>query len=388
MFFKNLQIYRLPAAYALTADQLAAALAPQAFVAPTSCELIRSGWGEPRENGSLVHACAGQFLIKLVTEKKLLPSSVINAVAKDKADKLEEAQGFRPGRKAMKELKEQAADELLPRAFPIRSETWCWIDPVHGWLCVDASSATRADDVVKLLLKSVERMPLESLRVEHSPSAMMTAWLVSDEAPEGFTIDQDAKLQATGESRATVRYAKHTLAVDEMRRHIATGKQCTSLAMTWRDKISIVLTESLSIKSIKPLDVLREGTTARDDAERFDSDFTLMVGELNLLLCDLMAALGGEAGDLVSPARTPQIELKVLETPAPHAEGNGPDPLYGNAVQVVMTNQRASISLIQRRLAIGYSRAARLLEDMEKQGVVSHMHSNGTRDILQQVRHG
>lgn len=388
MFFKNLQIYRLPAAYALTSEQLSAALAPQSFVAPTSCELIRSGWGEPREGHGLAYSCAGQFLIKLVTEKKLLPASVINQVAKAKAAELEEAQGFAPGRKAMKELKERVADELLPRAFPIRSETWCWIDPVNGWLCVDASSATRADDVVKLLLKSVERMPLESLRVERSPSAVMTAWLDTDEAPEGFTIDQDAKLQATGESRATVRYAKHTLAVDEMRRHIATGKQCTSLAMTWNDKISFVLTESLAIKSIKPLDVLREGTVTRDDAERFDSDFTLMAGELNLLLCDLMTALGGEAADLVSPARKPQIELKVLETPAPHAEGDGPDPLYGNAVQVVLANRRASISLVQRHLAIGYNRAARLLEDMEKQGVVSHMHSNGTRDILQQVRHG
>jgi S-DNA-T family DNA segregation ATPase FtsK/SpoIIIE len=51
-------------------------------------------------------------------------------------------------------------------------------------------------------------------------------------------------------------------------------------------------------------------------------------------------------------------------------------------VQVVLKNRRASISLVQRHLRIGYNRAARLLEQMENSGVVSPMQSNGNRDIL------
>jgi S-DNA-T family DNA segregation ATPase FtsK/SpoIIIE len=58
------------------------------------------------------------------------------------------------------------------------------------------------------------------------------------------------------------------------------------------------------------------------------------------------------------------------------------DPLYDQAVAVVLKNRRASISLVQRHLRIGYNRAARLLEQMEQSGVVSTMHSNGNRDIL------
>lgn len=58
------------------------------------------------------------------------------------------------------------------------------------------------------------------------------------------------------------------------------------------------------------------------------------------------------------------------------------DPLYDQAVGVVLKNRRASISLVQRHLRIGYNRAARLLEQMEQSGVVSAMQSNGNREIL------
>ena len=58
------------------------------------------------------------------------------------------------------------------------------------------------------------------------------------------------------------------------------------------------------------------------------------------------------------------------------------DPMYDQAVAVVLKNRRASISLVQRHLRIGYNRAARLLEQMEQSGLVSSMQSNGNREIL------
>ncbi len=81
-----------------------------------------------------------------------------------------------------------------------------------------------------------------------------------------------------------------------MRRHIASGKQCTRLAMTWNDRISFVLTESLAIKGIKPLDVIKENdASTRNDDERFDNDMMLMTGELAKMMADIVEALGGEA---------------------------------------------------------------------------------------------
>ena len=64
------------------------------------------------------------------------------------------------------------------------------------------------------------------------------------------------------------------------------------------------------------------------------------------------------------------------------SQGGESDELYDAAVAVVLKNNRASISLVQRNLRIGYNRAARLLEQMEQSGVVSSMETNGSRSLL------
>ncbi len=296
MWFKNLQIYRLPAPWSITAEQLQQALAPQAFAPCSSLDMQSQGWVSPRDNDLLVHSVNRQFLLRLCTEKKLLPASVINQVAKARAVELEEQQGYRPGKKQMRELKEQVTDELLPRAFSVRRSTSVWIDPVHGWLVVDAASPNKAEEVLKLLIKAIERFPLETLRVAQSPVSAMTGWLAADEAPGNFTVDQDTELRATGDSKATIRYLRHTVEADDVRRHIESGKQCTRLAMTWADRISFVLTDNLTIKRVAPLDVMKDESDAvtMNEDERFDSDMTLMTGELAKMLADLVEALGGE----------------------------------------------------------------------------------------------
>jgi S-DNA-T family DNA segregation ATPase FtsK/SpoIIIE len=86
----------------------------------------------------------------------------------------------------------------------------------------------------------------------------------------------------------------------------------------------------------------------------------------------------------------------LLEGGTVDGEANGPDlfgetasekdPMYDQAVEVVLKNRKASISLVQRHLKIGYNRAARLVEDMEKAGMVSAMSSNGQREILVPTR--
>jgi DNA segregation ATPase FtsK/SpoIIIE, S-DNA-T family len=86
----------------------------------------------------------------------------------------------------------------------------------------------------------------------------------------------------------------------------------------------------------------------------------------------------------------PQYVESVLEGPESEeagemgAEGGDveADPLYDQAVAIVLKTRRASISLVQRHLRIGYNRAARLIEQMERSGLVSSMQTNGNRDVL------
>ncbi len=86
----------------------------------------------------------------------------------------------------------------------------------------------------------------------------------------------------------------------------------------------------------------------------------------------------------------PQYVEGILDAPEAALEaeaaagtaGGEADPLYDQAVEIVLKSRRASISLVQRHLRIGYNRAARLLDDMEKAGLVSAMQSNGNREII------
>ncbi len=86
----------------------------------------------------------------------------------------------------------------------------------------------------------------------------------------------------------------------------------------------------------------------------------------------------------------PQYIDGVLNSPDENAEGGEggasldaeADPLYDQAVEIVLKSKRASISLVQRNLRIGYNRAARLVEQMEAAGLVSAMQSNGNREVI------
>jgi DNA segregation ATPase FtsK/SpoIIIE, S-DNA-T family len=84
--------------------------------------------------------------------------------------------------------------------------------------------------------------------------------------------------------------------------------------------------------------------------------------------------------------------LNSLEEPSEEGGAAGAsldaeaDPLYDQAVEIVVKNRRASISLVQRHLRIGYNRAARLVEQMEAAGIVSAMQSNGNREVLAPMR--
>lgn len=297
MWFKNLQLYRLEGVRG-DPTKWGVMLQPQMFTSPSSNEMSRSGWTCPRgPDGALVHAVNRQLLLMFATEKKVIPAAAVNLVLSQRVAEIAEAQGFTPGKKARQEIKERIIDEMLPNALITRAETAVWVDPVNGWLAINTATPARADEVLKHLLKAFNKFPVESLRVQRSPVSCMTEWLEQDDAPAGFTVDQDATLRATGESKAQVQYKRHTLETGEVGHHIRAGKQCTQLAMTWDSKISFVLTDSLAIKSIKALDVLGldERSKTEDQDERFDSDFMLMTGEFNRMLRDLVGALGGEA---------------------------------------------------------------------------------------------
>lgn len=299
MWFKNLVVYRLTQ-WNITPEALEEKLSSRLLQGCGSSDMSCMGWVSPKGDAHpLVHVLDQQIMLALGVEKKLLPSTVINQFAKLRAVDLEEQQGYKPGRKQMKEIKEAVTLELLPRAFSIQRKTYAWIDLANRWLVVDAASIAKADELIEMLFKSIDGIAMEPVRTVTSPLGAMTTWLAGEELPSYFTVDRDCELRGSGEEKATVRYVRHALEVDEISKHISSGKEVTKLAMTWADKFSFVLHENLQIKRLTPLDVLKEKAEGSEAEELFDADFAIMTGELQHLIPDLVEVLGGEEKPVV-----------------------------------------------------------------------------------------
>lgn len=295
MWFKNIFIYRLPADCAITAATLQEKLALKPLQPCGGLDRQSRGWVSCRGDDRLVHVANKQILFALGVEQKLLPASIINRFAKERAADIEAQQGYKVGGKELRDIKQAVADELLPRAFALQRTTYAWIDLANGRLIIDAASSAKAEELLEQLRKTLDDLPVKPLHTELSPIAAMTDWLAGENAPSGFTIDRELELRATGESKATVRYANHALEGGEILAHIAGGKRATRLGMTWNDRISFVLNEQLQIKRLEFLDIIKEESATADNAdEMFELDFTLMTGELAKMLTGLTEALGGE----------------------------------------------------------------------------------------------
>ncbi len=293
--FKNVIVYRIGPGWSATLAQMEEGLDAERFVECGASQEKSIGWIEPRgeAHGPLVESVGGQLILKLKIETRSLPGSVITRKAKERIAHIEATTGRKPGKKETREIKEDIKLELLPMAFTKESSVVVWIDPDANLLVIDAGSQARADEVVTMLVKCLAGLAVTLINTKVSPTAAMSDWLVTQEAPAGFSVDRECELKAADESKAVVRYSRHPLDNEEVKQHVEAGKLPTRLALTWDSRVSFVLTESLQLKKIAFLDVVFEGTSAGKD-DGFDADTAIATGELCKLLPDLFDALGGE----------------------------------------------------------------------------------------------
>lgn len=299
MWFKNLQIYRLPAPWAITLDKLVEQLQRGEFFPTSGATPMSRGWISPRADGDLVYAANGHWLLRLQTETRLLPSEVITAEVTKRAAKVSDLQGYPPGRKQLKEMRERVTEELLPTAFAVRRSTFAWVDPTNGWFVIDAGVPAKADALIEHLRHCLDEFPLKSLHTRLSPQSAMADWLAGGEAPAGFTVDRDCELKSCAEEKAAVAFKRHPLGDevgDEIKTHLAAGKLPTHLALTWDDRISFVLTDKAIVKRLSFLSLCKEEADQHAETadDQFAADFAIMVGEFSRFLPHLVNVLGGE----------------------------------------------------------------------------------------------
>ena len=322
--FKNALLYRITQWDPSALDQVEERLAAGRFTACGATQPESAGWVQPRgdKHDALMESVGGQLILRLCVERKAVPGSAVKAKLDERLDKIEQETGRRPKGKQAKELKEEILQDLLPRAFPKRSANLVWIAPKAGWVVINAGSMKSADRIVTMLVESLGGgIVVRPVSTQTSPAVAMAEWLKSKEAPAGFTIDRECELKQPDSEKSTVRYARHTLDIDEVAEHITQGKMPTQLAMTWASRVSFVLTEGMALKKIKLLDVVMEGhasATGKDDGG-FDADVAISTGELSQLIPELIEALGGELPE-GQPLPGPSTARQAADGVQPQAE--------------------------------------------------------------------
>ena len=342
-------------------------------MAPGASDLFSHGWVPPASHAPDLYGIEqqGAILVTLRTDEKLLPASLIRQEADKRAKQIEAEESRKVGRREARELYESIAAELLPKAFTRSIHQRAIIDLKDGFVFVEASSNAKAENLLSVLRETLGSLPTRLIGPNTIPTAAMTYWLKHG-APDGFALDADCELKFPGAGGSIARFNKQNLDADEVRQNLDAGKLVTKLGMTWQDRISFVLTADLHLKKLTMLDVLQEqieDASAEDQAALFDTTLALTIGELRELAPAVIEALGGDQAD-ANHANVTDAES---------------DPLYNDAMMVVIKAKKAGISFLQRHLQVGYNRAARLLERMEVEGIISPMDNSGMRTVIATV---
>ena len=293
--FKNAIIYRIAPLFVPELADIEAALARTPFIECGATQERSTGWAPPRgeAHGAPAESVGGQIILRFKTEAKTIPSEVLARKVAEKAARIEQETGRKPGKKESKELKEEAKLDLLPMAFTKQGAMWVWLDLQARTLVLDTASQGRADEVVSALVGALPGLSVALLDTQTSPQAAMAHWLSTQEAPDYFAIDRECELKSSSEEKAVVRYGRHPLDIEEIQAHIAAGKLPTKLALSWDDRVSLVLTEGLQLRKLAFLDAVLDGQDK--DGGGFDTDVAIATGELRKLIPDLIEALGGES---------------------------------------------------------------------------------------------
>jgi recombination associated protein RdgC len=224
-----------------------------------------------------------------------VPAQALKEAVDIKCFVIEDATGRKPGKKERRDLKDEALIDLLPRAFPKRTAINVWIRPKERQLVIGTDSQNKVDEVINSLVRVAgQGFTVEPLQTKVAPQAAMTQWLAENyDPPSSLDILSSGIFKGASEEPEKVRFENMGLLYSFSAAQIERGNLPIRLSLNHADRVNFDLTDKLTFKSIKLVDIEPDPTA--EEADRFDLECALWTGSLAPVIDSVVQALGGEA---------------------------------------------------------------------------------------------
>lgn len=288
MMFRNLTFYRLPEGFTLPAD-FDDLLAVEKLQPISSVELFTRGWVPPLADDP---ALSRRFqmdrvsLIRLGTEERQLPGTVIKQEVDRRARAIEDQEGRRPGKKRREQIKDEVVAEFTKRAFVRSGAVTGYIDLDLGMLVVDSASDRDAERLITALREALTTFAVETVEPRESVRVVLSEWLAKGEGTHGFALGDEVTLEDPVEIKTTIKAKRHDLTSDEIRDHVRAGKQVSQMALVFDGRMGFTLDKRLKVRGLRFLDIVMEPLEygGGDAVGEFDARFTLLTLEVRRLV--------------------------------------------------------------------------------------------------------
>lgn len=345
----------------------------------------RAGFVANAVTGELVTPIEGGFSFTVRLDEKILPGAAvrravaeaIQAHAEELELTVEELDDDTIG-----EITEATMTKLIANALVKTTIVNCFYSSTDNFLILPITGKPLAQTVVALLIKAVGSVKTSTIHVSDIKGGL-TARLRNfldgnEEAFDGFELGDTCNMKHKSD-KANFNMGDLTQAKQGIIEALEGDMEVELMELVHKG-VSFKLTHDFKLRAID----FHGELTEEEEEQREDADAAFLwrleaaTQLLQLVatikaLCDLFEYKRPELVEAVIPAK---------DADAVPDDSGEEDALYPEAVAFVRESRRASISAIQRKLKIGYNRAARMIERMELEGVVTAMNTNGSREVI------
>jgi recombination associated protein RdgC len=352
--------------------------------------LSRAGFIANSTTAELVTPIEGGYSFTVRLDEKMLPKAAVRRAMDDAiqayadehelivADLDEDLVGL---------LSEQTMQKLIANALIKTSVVHCFYSEAAQYLIVPTTSKDLAQTVMSLLIKAVGSVKTSTIHVSNIKGGLTTRlknFLGVDgepgieEAFDGFKLGASCLLKFKSD-KAKFDMGDLTAASAGLREALNAEMEVELMELIHQG-VAFKLTHDFKLRGVQFLNELTEDE--QEKLEEADSAFAWRLVAATQLL--QVVALIDALCNLFEYKREPLTEAHIQTAPAdvPVLADDEVDPVYEEAVAFVRESLRASISAVQRKFKLGYNRAARLIERMEIEGVVTPMNSHGSREVM------